>query len=128
MANDVKIRFRSFLPGGGFNSAGNAVQGKTRVVGLIDVTSYSGEEGEPLSPTDLGLSAIDSITLRVSDGISSGVPAGNIRGVSYVQSTDHFYLYTTASSTGVVSPVATAGTETVEFDASGDSAHDVELT
>lgn len=128
MAIDVKTRFKSFLPGAGFDSAGGPKQGKTRIVGIIDVTSYDGEEGEPLKAVDVGLTTIDSLTIRVRDGITSGVPAANIRGVHYVQSTGHFYLTLTASSSGVVSPVATAQTETLEFVAEGDGAQDVELT
>ena len=63
MANDVKIRFRSFLPGAGFDSAGNPKQGKTRVVGQVAVTSYA--SGESLSAQDVGLSSIDFMELKL---------------------------------------------------------------
>lgn len=126
MANNVNIRFRSFLPGGGFDSSGDAKQGKTRVVGAVNVTSYSGEGGEPFSARDVGLSTIDSINLRVADAIQ-GDSTGTERQVLYAKSTGHFYLHT-IDGAGAKTRVASAATETVEFDAMGDSAHDVELT
>lgn len=126
MANDVKIRFRSYLPGGGFDSAGGAKQGKTRVVGEVDVTSYAGQKGEPFVPRDLGLTAIDSIALRVADACVDG-GGGATREVNYSKSTGHFYLILVAAN-GSVTNVAKAQTETLEFDALGDSANDVELT
>lgn len=132
MAKSVALRFRSFLPGAGFDSAGSPKQGKTRVVGVITVSSYSGGDGEPLSAVDLGLNAIDYVSLRVSDqnkGAMSAAAGGGIRplrGVSYTKSTGHFYLYA-IDSDGQLSSVGVTATETVEFDAMGDSAHDVEL-
>lgn len=123
MANDVKIRFRSFLPGAGFDSAGNPKQGKTRVVGQVSVTSY--ESGEPLSAQDVGLSSIDFMELNVSD--ATGNASGqNYRQALYVKSVGQFYL-NTVSSAGVPDQYAPAATETLEFVAEGDSAHDVEL-
>lgn len=126
MANDVKIRFRSFLPGGGFDSAGGPKQGKTRVVGEVDVTSYAGQKGEPFNPIDIGLSVIDAIHLRVADACSDG-GGGATREVNFTKSTGHFYLIT-VDAAGAVTNVAQAATETLEFDALGDSAGDVELT
>lgn len=124
MASDVKIRFRSFLPGVGFDSSGNPKQGKTRVVGSIAVTSY--EPGaEALAARDIGLTAIDSIMLRVADE-TGNASAQNNRAVRYVKSVGQFYLLNVASS-GVPDEYAAAATETLEFEASGDSAHDVEL-
>ena len=125
MASDIKIRFRSFLPGGGFDSAGAAKQGKTRVVGSIGVTSYT-VGGEALAPMDVGLSVIDAITLRVGD--ETGAPTGkHKRDVLYSQNVDKFYL-TNTTAVGNVSEYAAAATETIEFVAEGDSAADVELT
>jgi hypothetical protein len=123
MANDVKIRFRSFLPGAGFDSAGNPKQGKTRVVGSVGVTSYG--SGEPLSAQDVGLSSIDFMDLRVSD--ATGAAGGaNYRQALYVKSVGEFYL-NLISSTGVADQYSPAATETLEFVAEGDSAHDIEL-
>ena len=125
MANDVRIRFRSFLPGGGFDSAGDPKQGKTRVVGTVTVTSYT-KGGEALSPIDVGLSAIDAITLRVGD--ETGDPsATRKRDVLYSQTVDRFYLMNVTTA-GVPVEYANADTETIEFVAEGDSAGDVELT
>ena len=131
MAIDVKTRFKSFLPGAGFDSAGGPKQGKTRVVGEIDVTSYSGQEGEPLKAIDLGLTTIDSITLRVGDETGSDQTTSlRSRGVVYSKSTGHFYLFDDDDSGAAfrrTGYVATA-TENLEFVAEGDGAGDVELT
>lgn len=132
MAKTIAFRFRSYLPGAGFDSTGSPKQGKTRVVGSISVTSYSGGDGEPLSANDLGLNAIDAINIRVSDGnrgaMSAAVGGGirPIRQVTYTKSTGHFYLFN-IDADGQLTPIALAATETVEFDAFGDSASDVEL-
>ena len=127
MANDVKIRFRSFLPGAGFDSSGNPKQGKTKVVGEVSVTSYAGEEGEPFNAVDVGLSTIDALRLRVRDQIDGSFPGAKQRDVLYSQSTAHFYLITRVA-TGVALGVVAGQTETLEFVAEGDSASDVELT
>lgn len=125
MASDVKVRFRSFLPGAGQDSAGNPKQGKTRVVGEIDVTSYERGE-EALTAADVGLTAIDSITLRVAN--ESGDTSGaNKREARYDKSVGQFYLVD-LSQAGVPTEYANAATETIEFVAEGDSAGDVELT
>jgi len=125
MAKNVNTRFRSFLPGAGFDSSGSPKQGKTRVVGVINVTSYAGENGEPLTARDLGLTNIDTVNLRVADA-QAGDSTGVLRLVTYTKSTGHFYLYTQVAA-GDRTQVAAAATETVEFDAMGDSASDVEL-
>jgi hypothetical protein len=130
--HDVKIRYRSYLPGAGFDSSGNPVQGKMRVVGEIDVTAYEGGGGAPLSAVDLGLTTIDSIRLRVSDendgDMSQAVGAGqsHIRSVSYTKSVGYFYLFN--RNTDGEADVIDNATETLEFDAFGDSAANVELT
>ena len=128
MANVVKIRFKSYLPGGGFDSSGAAKQGKTRVVGEVDVTSYGGQGGERLTAIDLGLTAIDSIHLRV--GEEANGDQGPVREVVYAKGSGHFYLYLTSgmgAGTLESAGVAAAQTENLEFDALGDSAADVEL-
>lgn len=133
MANDVKIRFRSFLPGAGFDNSGNPKQGKTRVVGRVEVTAYAGGDGERLSAQDVGLSNIDFIQLRVEDentGAMSAAAGGGIaprRAVTYTKSTGHFYLFTVDADGQVTGGVGAADTENLEFVAEGDSAADVEL-
>ena len=129
MAIDVKPRFRSFLPGAGFDANGNPKQGKTRVVGIISVTSYGGGSGEPLKARDIGLTNIDFIQLRVSDensGDASNAGWAFTRHASYTKSSGHFYLWTEVEA-GDKTDVAKGGTETVEYVAEGDSAFDVEL-
>lgn len=121
MAKTVKPTFKQWIPGAGRTIGGVPVQGKTRVVGRISVTGYS-QMGESLKPTDLGLTSIDSLTLRVRDESAGGVD--NRRAV-YSSSAQQFYLISTAASTN--SEYAAAATEEIEFVAEGDSAMDVEL-
>ena len=123
MASDVRVRFRSFLPGAGFDSAGNAKQGKTRVVGRINVTSYV--SGEPLVASDIGLSNIDHITMRVEDE-TGDQNASTYRQVLYVKTLGEFYI-NKIDRTGVTDQHAPAATEVIEFDPFGGSAADVEL-
>ena len=124
MANDVKIRFKSFLPGAGKDSSGNPKQGKTKVVGEIDVTSYA-RGGEDLDAIAVGLNTIDHINLRVAD--ETGDPSGATeRRALFDKSTSQFYLVNKGEG-GTASEYAAAATETVEFVAEGDSANDVEL-
>jgi len=54
-------------------------------------------------------------------------PGAKQRDVLYSQSTSHFYLLTRVA-TGVALGVVAGSTETLEFEAFGDSSHDVELT
>jgi hypothetical protein len=127
MATDITIRFKSFLPGGGKDAAGNPKQGKTRVVGQIAVTDYT-RGGEPLAPVDLALTAIDHLDLRVANEV--GGPSGDqLRSAHYNQTDDLFYLVTMSSADGTdfTTEYADEATETVEFVAEGDSSHDAEL-
>lgn len=123
MANDVKIRFRSFLPGSGVDSGGNNKQGKTNVRGRIEVTSYS-RGGESLTPADVGLTRIDDLTLTLEEPISGSDPAESRRSVGYSRSAQEFYINTGGPTEGELA----AGTAVnLSFDAFGDSAHDIEL-
>lgn len=128
MANDVKIRFRSYLPGAGVDSAGEPKQGKTRVCGLIDVTSYTGPIGEPMTPIELGLSTIDTLQMRVVNSVP-GNDGKHARECVYADDSERFYLIN-VSAAGVRTnyPAGASGAAVVEFDVFGDSAHDVELT
>ena len=130
MANDIKVRFRTFLPGAGFDSAGGAKQGKTRVVGRIAVTSYT-KGGEAFNPVDVGLTAIDHIDLRVNE--QTGSPSAQTeRSAIYSPSANQFYLVIdslTGAATGAKRvEYDLADTETLTFVAEGDSAADIELT
>ena len=129
MANIVKTRYKSYLPGSGRNAAGEPKQGKVRVVGEIDVTSYDATNGEALTAIQLGLTTIDAINLRVSDestNIASAIDLTNTKKAVYVK-TDSKFVLLDVGNTGTPALYANAATETLEFDAFGDSADDVEL-
>ena len=123
MARTIKTRVRSALPGAGFDSAGNAKQGKRRVVGEINVTSYT-SAGESLTAADLGLSTIDFISLKHEN--EAGAPEGDqIRSVLYNRTSSDFYIVQGGTTGG---PFAAGATNTVYFDASGDALDGIELT
>ena len=127
MAHDVKPRFTAFLPGSGFDSGGNPVQGKTRVVGLIDVTSSSGSAGESLDAIDVGLITIDAITLRPVDEVP-GTSGGTVkREAVYSATTETFYLVE-IDGAGARTFVTSGTAVPVEFVADGDGSGNVELT
>tara|TARA_R110000765_G_scaffold425909_1_gene539990 strand:+ start:4017 stop:4415 length:399 start_codon:yes stop_codon:yes gene_type:complete len=129
MANIVKTRYKSYLPGSGRNAAGEPKQGKVRVVGEIDVTSYDATNGEALTAIQLGLTTIDAINLRVSDestNIASAIDLTNTKKAVYVK-TDSKFVLLDVGNTGTPALYTEADTETLEFDAFGDSADDVEL-
>lgn len=127
MAHDVKPRFRAFLPGSGFDFGGNPVQGKTRVVGLISVTSASGSAGESLDAIDVGLVTIDAITLRPVDEVP-GTSGGTVkREAVYSVNTETFYLVD-IDGAGARTFVTSGSAVEVEFVAEGDSSDNVELT
>ena len=123
MARTVATRFRSSLPGSGFDSAGNAKQGKRRVVGSISVTSYAG--GELLSAADVGLSAIDFISIKHTEEASTATGKGQ-RAVLYNHSTSDFYIVQVIGAG--IEALPTGTTHALRFEAVGDSADDVELT
>jgi hypothetical protein len=126
MANTVAVRFRSFLPGAGFDVSGVAKQGKQEVRGRITVSSYV-RGGESLTAADLGLTTIDHLTLEVVDGIKgpSGTPT---RFAVYNETNELFYIVEASSQAASgFNEAATAAAVTVSFAATGDSAHDVEL-
>lgn len=125
MATNVKTRFRKFLPGAGFDANGSPVQGKTRVVGRLEVTSYT-RGGEPLTPRDIGLTTIDSIDIRVENEVAG--PGAEVTREARYSLTDEVFYLTTTDSDGTRLEATGAGTENLQFDAFGDSAHDVELT
>lgn len=120
MAKTVQTRFRSALPGAGFDSSGAARQGKRRVVGQISVTSY-GNVGESLTPADIGLSTIDYISIR-HENQAGGKEGRESRVVNYNFTSQDFYIVT---GLGVGAPTAT---HTLQFDAIGDALDAPELT
>jgi|SRR3990172_7161480 len=122
MAKTVQTRFRSALPGAGFDSSGAARQGKRRVVGQISVTSYT-NVGESLTPADIGLSTIDYISIR-HENQAGGKEGKESRVVLYNSTTQDFYIVKNTGAT------VTAGgaTNTLQFDATGDALDAPELT
>jgi hypothetical protein len=124
MAKSVRETFRQFLPGAGRDTLGNPKQGKTVVYGEIYVSDYT-SGGEPLTARQLSLSRIDWLNLRVSEEVS-GEAAATVRKAGFVKSQNIFYLYTRADG-GEVNEYADDATETLEYQACGDSAYDVEL-
>ena len=124
MANKVSTRFRSSLPGSGFDSSGNPKQGKRRVVGVINVTSY-GPGGESLPASAVGLSTIDWISIVHKDG-AAGTEGKGVRSVPYCFTTADFYIVQDIGLSGA--QPATGTTHELRFEATGDSADDIELT
>jgi hypothetical protein len=125
MAYDVYVRFKSFLPGGGYDSTGRPVQGKTNVRGVINVTSYT-RGGETLRAQDVGLETIDSLDLELVEPFTSPNPSQNWRDVGYSSAAAQFYAWVEASS-GAFAELAGASAFEVAFDAFGDAAHAPEL-
>jgi len=124
MARTIKTRVRSALPGTGFDSAGNAKQGKRRVTGSISVTSYT-SAGESLTATDLGLAAIDWISIVHEDQAANSEGDGS-RWVNYVTSSSDFYILQTIGAG--LEAQATGTTHALRFDAMGDALDGIELT
>lgn len=130
MANgdvDVYVRFRSFLPGGGYDSSGRSVQGKTNVRGRITTTYLKG--GVNLSAEDLGLTALDDVTLTPEEPCPSADPSKATRRVYYSRAAGQFYITrNTGPETDRVEVEESSGTTSnISFDAFGDSAHNAEL-
>lgn len=122
MSRTIQTRFKSALPGAGFDSSGAAKQGKRRVVGQISVTSYTAV-GESLTPADIGLATIDYISIRHND--QAGAKEGKeSRVVLYNNSTSDFYILTNTGAT----VTAAGATNTLQFDAIGDALDAPELT
>lgn len=126
MANDVIVKFRSHLPGGGHQRSGASRQGKTNVRGRIEVTS-STVKGERLTPEMIGLTRIDDLHLTLEEPVTCAAPeAGLTRRVGYSHVAQEFYVWT-LNSAGTAATPSSGSSFNLTFDAFGDSAHDVEL-
>ena len=146
MARTVNVRYRQFLPGGGYDSSGSARQGKSNTRGVVNVSAYT-RGGVNLSKQDLGLTTVDNVKLSIVDPIRSPDPLNQLREVIYSDSAEQFYVvetikdyyqfYAVGGSGGDAgsNPYRIAGKAevtastvlTVSWDAFGDSAHDIEL-
>jgi hypothetical protein len=136
----VRLRFKSFLPGAGYDASGAAKQGKTNTRGVITVTDYE-RGGTTLLPATIGLSTIDDLELKLREPVRSPDPVNNMREVVYSVTAQQFYVYEWRNDhlqfylTGGV-PISAqgirevrAGTDfDVSWDAFGDAVQDVELT
>jgi len=120
MPRTVKPTFKQWIPGAGRTTGGIPVQGKTRTVGRISVTTYEGD-GEPLKPSDVGLSTIDHISLKVVEEFGNTV----VREAVYSASAQQFYVFEILTTSGVYQDAN--ATNELSFVAEGDSAMDVEL-
>ena len=117
---DVKTRFRSALPGVGYNSSGAAVNDKTMVVGSITFTYNT--NGLSITGPDLGLSTIDfmdfsQVAANNDTAGTAGAPLYAIYDGSKVIITDDAGTEATDSQTG-----------SMRFIAFGDSAAVANLT
>ncbi len=91
MSNTVAVRYRSYLPGSGFDSNGSPKQGKEESFGVITVTSAV--QGESLPPSKLGLTTIDYIDLKVQAPVGGGT-GSQPREAHYDYTSQEFYLLT----------------------------------
>lgn len=126
MAQDVKVLGRSRLPGGGFTTAGAAVQTKETVWAEVSITSYT-TGGESLTPVHLGLTNIDFIAFEpVSVNNAATVP---------VSTALHVYNYERTAETVIIVIDHNSDTEVTSTQAAvyrcvatGDSAAAPDLT
>ena len=118
MSNTVAVRYKSYLPGSGFDSNGSPKQGKQQVVGVITVTSAVA--GESLPPSKIGLTTIDYIDLKVQQAV--GGQSGQPRTAEYEYGSQEFYLFEDNDTTNLI-----GDNLTLRFDAFGDSVLDPEF-
>jgi len=122
---DVKVRFRSYLPGAGHSSTGAAKANKTLVSGTVDFEYATG--GIAVSPADLGLDTLEFLS------------CSQIKANTTVVGTAALPIYATynavAGGSGNIIIVMKAATEatnalagSLSFLAFGDSALAPELT
>ena len=122
MSNTVAVRYRSYLPGSGFDSNGSPKQGKEESVGVITVTSA--QAGESLPPSKLGLTTIDFISLQVQQAVGGG--SGQPRTALYDYTSQEFYLFEDTGA-GENTNALRGDSVTVRFHAFGDSIRGTEF-
>ena len=110
------VRSESRVLGGGFDSNGAPVQGKTRIVGRLAGSYATG--GLTLTPADLGLAAIDFIDFRVT---TPAPTANGERNACYNGST--LFLQDPDGDT----EEGNGTTFVIEYVAEGDASRNVEL-
>jgi len=117
MARTVKILFRDNLVSAGRSLTGAPVQGKQRVVGRVEISTYA-VGGEDLKPNDLGLTNIDYASFRVVDEIDAANVSSFV-SAKYDDSAQKLVLVNTNNLTTVAEG---SGNATVQFEVVGDSA------
>ena len=124
MAYTLQIRSRTWLPGQGFDSSGNAVQGKQMLTGTITISSYT-TGGESVEPKDLGLSTVDHATWQVVNANDATVPVATTPFTATYNGTGNLLFINTNASTQA--EATSTQTAVVNFTVIGDSAHNAEL-
>ena len=104
MSRVVKVLHKSFLPGAGFTTG-----------------------GEALSPQDVGLTTLDHIDIKHREELMSSDPGGARRQILYSYAAQQFYVIKETTGGEFIEEAATAD-PVLSFEAFGDSASDVELT
>lgn len=124
MAYDIRVNFRTWIPGAGFNLSGVAVQGKQVAVGQIDVTSYT-TGGETVNAQDLGLETVDAIVFDVErvNNANTEPAASNLLTAQYIRTTSKVMIKLDENN-----EVSTTQDARLYFIAIGDSALAPELT
>ena len=122
MAIDVRTLSHTPLQETGRTATGAVSNTKTMVTGDIDITVYTAD-GEPVTPTDLGLTTIDAIFFEVLDVDGTVAATNQIFNVTYDFTAEQILLW---DGNGGVTPADTDAQ--VRFLAFGDSAAAPELT
>jgi hypothetical protein len=123
MANSVRVRRRSSLPGAGFDSSGNPTQTKEQVVGKVIVTNY--EIGENLDAAKLGLTAIDTLHLQLDEGLQGATDVPRL--AVYSASAGQFYVLEQLALAGEWTNVPATADPVLSFVAEGDATRRPEL-
>ncbi len=109
----------------GFDSNGNAKQGKQEVRGVITVTNYI-QGGEDLTPADVNLTNIDYIELVLTEPFLGNQPDHDGRTIGYSVSAQEFYI-NLVTQVGQKSELVNTFDPVVMFNAFGDSVEAPEL-
>ena len=106
---NLRIFHKTFIPGApGYDASGNPKQGKVRVVGEFDITSYTAA-GEPLKLRKLGLSVVDNITFEAVEILPTATVLTMHR---YDRTNEKVFCYavdTAGASGDELIPAATSG-------------------
>jgi hypothetical protein len=129
MTHTVKILHRSHIPGtAGFDASGNPKQGKVRVIGEIDITSYTAA-GEVIKKYKMGVENVDVVKFESKEFVST---ATLFRLFAYDRTNEKLigYAVDTAGGTGDELAPATTSSDLgiIAFEVIGDAAARTEGT